>query len=488
MTYGIVAIGAYVPRLRLARRAIADAHRWMNPSLRSLAKGNRAFCSWDEDSVTMAVEAARDCLSGRNRDDVRALTLASTTFPYADLSGAAIVASALALSEDIRTANAAGSQRAATTALIDTLNAARGPALLVASERSTTQPASVAEIQTGAGAAAILMGEDEVAAVLLASASRSAHFVDRFRASDQPTDYGWEERWIRDEGYAKLVPGPVVDVLEMAGITAAEIAHFILPTPVRGVAASLAKTMGLTSARIAGDFANEVGYCGAAHGAMMLAEALGAAKPGDRILMVGFGQGVDALLFEATGQCGGVVLGRGMAGAVADGLATDDYLRMLSFYDRIALDWGMRGEKTGKAALTEQFRSADRIDSFTGGKCTHCGTVQFPVLAYCVNPDCLAPAEAFSPFSLADQPAHIFTITSDWLSYHPAPPLAVGFIQFDVGARLLMELVDAAPAQIVEGQPVRMVFRIKERDRARGYNRYFWKATPLAAPREATDG
>ena len=63
----------------------------------------------------------------------------------------------------------------------------------------------------------------------------------------------------------------------------------------------------------------------------------------------------------------------------------------------------------------------------------------------------------------------------------------MGFVQFDMGARLLMEVVDAAPEQIVEGTPLRMVYRVKERDRTRGFNRYFWKATPLGAP-EASDG
>ncbi|HEV3397019.1 MAG TPA: 3-hydroxy-3-methylglutaryl CoA synthase, partial [Xanthobacteraceae bacterium] len=62
---GILAFGAYIPRLRLARRAIAEANGWFNPALKSQAKGERAICNWDEDAVTMAVEAARDALAER---------------------------------------------------------------------------------------------------------------------------------------------------------------------------------------------------------------------------------------------------------------------------------------------------------------------------------------------------------------------------------------------------------------------------------------
>ena len=479
MAFGITGIGAYVPRLRLERGAIAAAHAWMNPSLKAGAKGRRAFCSWDEDVVTMAVEAARDCLTGRDRAAIKALTLASTTFPYADLSNGVIVASALGLNHAVEVANAAGSQRAATTALIQALRGSK-PALVIASEKPIAPAASVAELGTGAGAAAVSLGGDDVVATLLASASVAAHFVDRFRAADAPSDYAWEERWIRDEGYAKLVPGPVREVLATAGVAAGEVQHLILPSPVRGIAATIAKQIGFAGT-IAGAWEGEVGYCGAAHGLLLLAEVLAIAKPGERILLIGFGQGVDVLLFEATDHIASAVPGRGIAGAVGDALVTDAYLRYLSFYDRIALDWGMRSEKAGKAALTEQYRASNSLDSFTGGECGRCGTVQFPVLAYCVNPECRAPAAAIAPRGLADEPARIFTVTSDWLSYHPAPPLAVGFVQFDIGARLLMEIVEATPAQVTEGTPLRMVFRIKERDRARGYNRYFWKATPLVA-------
>jgi uncharacterized OB-fold protein len=105
--------------------------------------------------------------------------------------------------------------------------------------------------------------------------------------------------------------------------------------------------------------------------------------------------------------------------------------------------------------------------------------VQFPQLAYCVNPACTAPASQFEAVSLVDEPAKILTFTADWLTYHPAPPLYVGFVQFDNGARLLMETVDAPPNAVDVGVSLRMVFRIKERDNMRGFNRYFWKATPI---------
>ena len=45
--FGITGYGAYVPRLRIDRGIIAEAHRWMAPGLKGQAKGSRAFTSWD---------------------------------------------------------------------------------------------------------------------------------------------------------------------------------------------------------------------------------------------------------------------------------------------------------------------------------------------------------------------------------------------------------------------------------------------------------
>jgi uncharacterized OB-fold protein len=52
-------------------------------------------------------------------------------------------------------------------------------------------------------------------------------------------------------------------------------------------------------------------------------------------------------------------------------------------------------------------------------------------------------------------------------------------VQFDNGARVLMEMVDVDPAKFDVGSPLRMVFRIKEKDGRRHFNRYFWKAVPI---------
>ena len=83
-----------------------------------------------------------------------------------------------------------------------------------------------------------------------------------------------------------------------------------------------------------------------------------------------------------------------------------------------------------------------------------------------------------SPCALADEPARLATVSADWLQYYPAPPLYVGLVQMDIGARALMEIVDVPSSGVEVGTPLRFAFRVKARDEVRHYSRYFWKAIP----------
>ena len=82
--FGILGVGAYLPRLRLDRTTVAASHKWMAPGLRALAKGTRSMANWDEDALTMAVEAGRAALAQARPSDVAAVTVASTSLPFDD--------------------------------------------------------------------------------------------------------------------------------------------------------------------------------------------------------------------------------------------------------------------------------------------------------------------------------------------------------------------------------------------------------------------
>lgn len=470
---GILAVGAYVPRLRLDRQAVAAGHRWMAPGLKALAKGERAMANWDEDAVTMAVEACRAALRQSGVAGIESLALASTTLPFADRLNSAIVGAALGLKSELAAADKCGSLRAGSSALIAALRAGAGCELVIGADRRIPTPASTAELNMGDGAAAMLIGEGEPIAVLRGAASVSADFVDHFRETGRDGDYGWEERWVRDEGFSKIVPPTVQRALAAAGIDAAEVDHFVMPEALRRVAGAVAKKVGVRAEAVADSLFEHCGDTGAAHPLLMLAQVLAKAQSGERILLVQFGSGCDALVLEATEE---VARARG-ADLLGGGKTESNYLKYLSFTGQIALEWGMRAEMDNKTALSAAWRAADMVAGFEGGRCGTCGTVQFPAGRICVNPECGA-VDTQTPHRLADEPARVRSFTSDWLSYKPCPPFMFGHVEFDSRARVLMEFVDCEPDELAVGMPLEMVFRVKEFDRARGFRRYFWKARP----------
>lgn len=478
ISVGIHGFGAYVPQMRLQRSAIHAANGWFASGLRGLAKGEKAVSSWDEDAITMAVEAARDLFADRPRA-IDSITLASTTHVFADRQNAGVIKEALNLSDATGALDAGGSQRCATSSLIAALDAAvAGKTILhLSAERSVPAPASEREILAGDAAAAILVGPGAGLARLIGSHSVTADFVDHFRESGEDANYDWEARWVRDEGYGKIMAPAIVAGLAKFGVGGDAITRFIVPVPVRGVADMLAKAAGIAPTAIADDLSATVGHSGAAHPALMLAHALESAAPGDKLLLVSFGQGCDILLFEVTDAIASAKPRLGVSGWLARRTESANYMKYLFHRGLIALDRGPRAEHDSKTALTALWRNRKAVMALVGGRCTKTGTVQFPMSEVSVNANDHA-VRTQEEYPLADLPARIMTYTADALTYSPDPPDCYGNIEFEGGGRMMAQFADIAPDALEVGVPMRMMFRIKSFDELRGFRRYFWKAAP----------
>lgn len=82
---------------------------WFNPATAAVARGEKAVAGCDEDAITMALSAAIDCLSGKIRDSVDGVYLASTSLPFAERENSVIVSEAFDFTSNIRTADFSGS-------------------------------------------------------------------------------------------------------------------------------------------------------------------------------------------------------------------------------------------------------------------------------------------------------------------------------------------------------------------------------------------
>ncbi len=484
---GVTSFGSYIPRLRLSRKAIAESNGWMEPSLLSLGKGERSMCNWDEDAVTMAVDAARDCLAGVDRSSVEGLYLASTSLPFLDRQNAGIVATALNLPENLSTLDITSSQKAGTSGLLAALRGTGGGAtgctLFIASDKRRTKSAGSQEMLFGDGAAALLVGTRDVVAEFKGGHSVSVDFVDHYRGRDGAFDYAWEERWVREEGFLKIVPRAVAAALERTGVRAGEVDHFVMPCTSPGVTAGVAAKVGIRPETVRDTLHLACGETGTAHPIVMFVDALQDAGPGEKILVVGFGQGCDALLFETTPALMKLPKRRGTKGSLSRRKEERNYMKYLSFNRLVVQERGIRAENNPQTALTALYRNRRMLLGLVGGYCEACDTPQFPKSEVCVNPACHAVSSQ-RDHEFSDEPGSILSWSADALVYSADPPAHYGMVQFQRGGRFMADFTDCDVGGVAVGMPVRMVFRIRGVDEARGMVRYFWKAAPVKGPNE----
>lgn len=479
---GITSYGAYIPRLRLNRSSIVQAMGWFAPAIMAVSQGERSLCNWDEDALTMAVAAARDCLKGMDKSQLDALYLASTTLPFADRQNAGVVGAALNLKEEMIQTDFSSSQKVSTTALITALegikSGERKNIMVAATDKRDAKAAYFYEMWFGDGAAALSVGDENVIAEFLGSYSVSADFVDHYRGSLNDFDYYWEERWARDEGYGKIMPRVINGLFEKLNITMEDVDSLVYPCFFKGDHKKIAKKLGATPEKLVDNLHEVCGETGTAHPFVMLVSALERAKPGDRILVAGYGQGANALYFKVTDNILNMAPRKGFTGHIENKKPLDNYNKYLKFRNLMQTEMGIRAESPSQTAMTVLYRKNRMILGLVGGKCTKCGTPQYPKMDICVNPSC---GEVYSQdaFEFADIPVKIKTFTADMLAVSVDPPALYGMVQFEGGGRLFADFTDCTQDELRVGLPMTMAFKRKNVDKDRGMVNYFWKAVPV---------
>lgn len=467
---GIAAIGGYLPHLRLDRRIAAKELAWAG--LAMPRAGYRAVASWDEDALTMAIEAARSLLAA---GQPTALRFASTSAWFTDRAQSAIALDALALPRNVRTSDCANTRRAGTGALLDAL-LADADEIVMAAENRPTKPGSAAQLNFGDGAAAVRTG-GETTARLVGHCSITHDLVDRYASRGHPITYAYEERFVREVAVAELIVPALREACAAAGIEPAGLVHVACAEPVGSTWRAAAAVLDCRAPNHCETLVERAGDLGAAHPLYGLGLALAAAVPGDFVAVIGFGSGVDALVFQVDAPVPGAAE---LAAALDEGEVLASYSRFLSVTGTLELDWGMRAEFEQKAQATVLARVGRDMIGFIGGR-DSTGNVQFPKSAFPVNPE-LSAIEQLENVRLADLLGTLRSVTADRLNFTPDPPFDFGLVQFDNGARVLMELIDRPAAGFQVGDALRMRLRIKSQNARLGFRTYFWKAAPLARP------
>ena len=473
---GIEAFGAYVPRYRMG----ASTEGWNSRVERSVA-------NFDEDSVTMAVAAGLDCLSGRNRQDIDSLLFATTTPPYAEKGCASIIATALDLRRDIFTADITDVLRAGTTALKQALDSvaagSAGQVLVIASDNRQGAPKGDAERNSGDGAAAFIVSRDSVIAEHEGSYSISENMMDVWRSAGDQFVRSWEDRFAIEEGLERILGDAVAGFMERQGISARDVGKLALYAPDGRRHVQLARQMGFAPEQVQDGMFGRLGNTGAAFVPMLLASALEEAAPGELVVAASYGDGSDVLAFRATAQASNERACNGVSGYLNSGHALDSYETYARWRDVWLTDAASRRPQAQSPSVSALWREGDRNVRFYGATCNQCGFVQYPPQRVCVK--CQTRDDS-TPLRLSDQPGKVFTYSMDYLAGTTDTPLVIAVVDFNGGGRALCMITDRELDEIKVGMTVEMSFR-KLRV-VNGIHNYYWKAVPQRVVAEQTVG
>jgi hydroxymethylglutaryl-CoA synthase len=464
---GITSYGAYVPLWRLSREAIIKGSR-----------GEKAIRNFDEDSITMAVSAALDCLRGRDRQAIDGVFFASTTAPYKEKQIATTIAAATDLRQDIITADFSNTLRAGTGALRAALDAVKagsaGQVLVVAADCRMGAPGTEFEQNCGDGAAALLIGDSNVAVQIDAGHSVSNELHDIWRRDDDDYIRAWEDRFIYSKGYRDTVANAVSALLQRCSLSPADFSKAVFAAPTARVQGEVARTLGFDlKSQVQDHLFDVMGNTGAAYPLMLLVASLEDAKPGERLLLTSYGNGCDVFVLDVTEHMEKIKDRRGMKVHLATKRIVDDYRIYLQWRDLLVFE-AQPTPPGGHISSSAQLRDRCQIFPLRGLKCRACGGIHYPPQRVC--PKCKTK-DQFDEMRLSDKKGKIFTFSADNLCSRREAPRVTAIVDFEGGGRMATIMTDRVLEEVEVGMTVEMSFRkLASQD---GVHNYFWKSIPV---------
>ena len=463
---GILSYGVYLPYWRLQRSAITAALGSGG------GKGSRAVASYDEDTTSMGVEAARIALANAPAGAQPGIVAFATTAPaYLDKTNATAIHAALALPSSVGAVDTIGSVRSGSAAI--TVASAGGNGLAILSDIRTGLPGGNDEANGGDAAVAFLFGDGpDVIATSIGRADVTAEFVDRWRTPGDSHSKQWEERF-GEYAYVPLAEQSVADALKAADLTMADVDHVIVTGLHTRAVAAARRAIGASPDTLAPDLTDQIGNTGTAHPALLLADVLDRATPNQTIAVVTLADGCSTHLLRTTDA----ITRRRPATSVRDRIAAtrDDlsYGSFLTWRGQIHREPPRRPEPDRPAGPPSLRGTAWKYGLF--GSRDENGFVHLPPARVSMGS---GEIDHMEMVRMADVRATIATFTVDRLAYSLSPPVVAAIIDFDGGGRFQCELTDVDPTTVKIGDRVEMSFRrLYTQD---GIHNYFWKARPVA--------
>ncbi len=465
---GIVSYGAYLPYFRLDRKLIAQALG------QGGGRGTRAVASYDEDTTSMGVEAARNALAATSSKPLQSLLFSTSAPAYLDKTNATAVHAALGLDGSVAAFDFGGAPRSAVGALLLAVGGS-GNTLVVASDTRTGKPGSSDEANGGDGAVALVTGSADALVELIAHATATAEFLDRWREPGSSNSQLWEERFGENE-YVPLAAAALTDALKQAGVTIEEIDHLVVGGVHARAVGVIGKSVGVRAGVLVDDLTTSVGSTGAGATLLVLCDVLDRAGANETIVQISVADGVDVLVWRTTANLAGFREARtspSVQAQIAGGNTSLSYTQFLTWKGELVREPARRPDPD-RLSATASGRNVEWKFGFNASRCLACETRHLPPMRVCLN--CNSVDNMIGE-PLADVQATIATYTIDRLAFTLSPPVVAVVIDYDGGGRFTCEMTDVDPADVAIGQRVAMTFR--RLNTAQGIHNYFWKARPV---------
>lgn len=306
---GIAGYGYYIPGYRVEVAEIARAYKVDGENVESgLGVKQKSVADWDEDSVTMAYEAAKRALDlGKvEAGKIGALYIGSESHPYAVKPSSTIVADALGMDSKYMAADLEFACKAGTAGMqIIASHLQAGVidyGLAIGADKAQAEPRDVLEYTAACGAAAILMGKRNLIAKLEGFLSYSSDTGDFWRRDGQkyPSHAG---RFTGEPAYFKHVINATELYLKSIGNKVEDFNYLVLHMPNGKFPKRAAKRLGFSEKQTELGFnVADVGNPYSASSLIGLCKVLEKAKTGERILLTsyGSGSGSDTFSFKVT--------------------------------------------------------------------------------------------------------------------------------------------------------------------------------------------
>ncbi len=299
---GIVGYGAYVPRYRLPA---AEIGRIWGSSDGGFPVMEKSVTGLDEDTTTMAVEAARNAMKRASiaPQDLRAVWVGTESKSYAVKPTGTIVAEALGATPYTQAADWEFACKAGTEALQAALGMVGSGmaryALIVGVDAAQGRPGDALEFTAGAGGAAYVLGpRDESLAYFEGSLSFVTDTPDFFRRAHQryPSHGG---RFTGEPAYFDHITHAAQQLLDELGRTPKDYAACVFHQPNAKFPQRAAKALGFSPQQVAaGLLVPEIGNTYAGSALLGLSAVLDQAQAGERILLASFGSGAGSDAFS----------------------------------------------------------------------------------------------------------------------------------------------------------------------------------------------